>query len=174
MNKNKLNYSLTNIDIEKYLGTEHIIKYSDLNKYQNIDQAFGDNKFLILLIESGRNRGHWVCLLRYNDGTIEQFDSYSGKIDSELKFITSSMRRNLHENNCILTQLLRNRKSIWSKYRYQKLDNDVDTCGRWIILRILMFVEGGMELDHFENWFLLRKNQRQLSNDEICCELIKF
>jgi len=147
MNKNKLNYSLTNTDIEKYLGTGHIIKYSDLNKYQNIDQAFGDNNFLIVLIESHRNSGHWVCLLRYNDGTIEQFDSYSGKIDSELKFITSSMKRNLHENNCILTQLLRNRKTIWSKYRYQKLDNDVDTCGRWIILRILMFVEGGMELD---------------------------
>ena len=175
MNKNKLNYSLTNSDIELYIGEGHIMKYSDLNRFQNIDQAFDDNNFLILLIESHRNSGHWTCLLKYDDGTIEQFDSYGGKIDSELKFITSSMKRNLHENNCVLTQLLRRSgKTVWSKYQYQKLDNDIDTCGRHVILRVLMFLEGGVELDQYENWFKMRAKKLDVSNDQLVVEFIKF
>ena len=40
MNKNKMNYSLTNKDIEKFLGPDHIIKYSELSKYDDIDDVF--------------------------------------------------------------------------------------------------------------------------------------
>ena len=33
MNKSKLNYSLTNVDIDNFLGPNHIIRYRDLARY---------------------------------------------------------------------------------------------------------------------------------------------
>jgi len=174
MNKNKMNYSLTNRDIERFLGPNHIIKYSDLSKYDDIDDVFGDNNFVVVLIESKPRTGHWTNLLRYDDGTIEQFDSYQGQIDGELKYVTNTMKHNLHEINYALTELLHKRKTIWSKYRYQKLDDDVDTCGRHILLRILMFVEGGMKLPEYEKWFKMMKKQMKMTNDELVCALIRL
>ena len=70
MNKSKLNYSLTNVDIDKFLGPNHIIRYRDLARYSTIDQVFGDSNFVVVLIESKLNSGHWVCLIKYSDGTI--------------------------------------------------------------------------------------------------------
>ena len=174
MNKNKMSYSLTNKDIEKFLGPDHIIKYSELSKYDDIDDVFGNNNFVVVLIVSKLNSGHWTNLLRYNDGTIECFDSYSGKIDDELKYVTNTMKHNLHEIDYTLTELLHKRKTIWSKYRYQRLEGGIDTCGRWVILKIIMFVEGKMKLDYFENWFRKMKKQMKMSNDELVCDLIRL
>ena len=175
MNKNKMSYSLTNKDIEKFLGPNHIIKYSELSKYDDIDDVFGDNNFVVVLIESKRNMGHWTNLLRYDDGTIEQFDSYEGTIDGELKYVSNTMKHNLHEINFALTELLHKRKTVWSTYRYQRLEDGIDTCGRWVILRIIMFVNGGMKLDAFENWFKMMKKQfSKASNDELVCDLIRL
>ena len=128
MNKNKMSYSLTNKDIEKFLGPDHIIKYSELSKYDDIDDVFGDNNFVVVLIESKRNMGHWTNLLRYDDGTIEQFDSYEGTIDGELKYVANTMKNNLHEINYALTELLHKRKTVWSTYRYHFLNIDIDIC----------------------------------------------
>ena len=117
-NKNKMNYSLTNRDIEQYLGTNHIKKYSDLADYDDIDDVFGNDNFVILLIEDHINSGHWVSILRYDDGTIEQFDPYDGNIDAELKYISKQMREKLNEVNLTLTDMLKERKSVSSGYRF--------------------------------------------------------
>ena len=47
MNKNKMSYSLTNKDIEKFLGPNHIIKYSELSKYDDIDDSLVDGGRLV-------------------------------------------------------------------------------------------------------------------------------
>ena len=65
-----LSYFITNYDFYKLLDTPKIIKYADL-EYFNFNQLLPKNKsYLIVLLESELNKGHWVCLLRYNN-TIE-------------------------------------------------------------------------------------------------------
>ena len=94
--KNSIEYSLSNVDIERYVGRGHIIKYSDLSNFDNIDDVFNGNSFVIVLIESKPFCGHWCCMLRY-DNTIEIYDSYGGSIDNELKYISKQMKIELGE-----------------------------------------------------------------------------
>jgi len=173
---NKINYSITNTDIDKYLGNGHIIKYCDLEKYDDISDVFGDDAYVVILVQSKANNGHWVCLLQYDDGTVEQFDSYSGKIDSELKYISEAQQELLGEDEPLLTQLItRSRcKTVWSKYRFQKLNDNIDTCGKHCLLRIIMFVLGHKTIDQYTTWFKNLAKSQGCSNDELVCRLITF
>ena len=173
MNKSKLNYSLTNVDINNYLGSGHIIRYRDLARYSTIDDVFGDSNFVVVLIESKLNSGHWTCLLRYPDGNIGQFDSYDGSIDGELNFISQEMRNKLGEKNNILTSLLKNRKTSWSKYRFQRLDQGIDTCGKHVVLMILMFLKENMTIAQYTTWFKGLMKKLELDGDALVCLLIQ-
>jgi len=172
-NKNKLNYSLTNIDIDRFLGSGHIIRYRDLARYSTIDQVFGDHKFVVILVESKLNSGHWVNLILYPDGTIEQFDSYNGSIDHELNFINKNIRGKLGEDDKLLTNLLKNRKTVCSKYQFQRLDPSIDTCGKHCVLRILMFLKEGLTLGEYTKWFKGMMRHLHLDGDDLVCLLIE-
>ena len=173
MNKSKLNYSLTNVDINNFLGPNCIIRYRDLTRYSTIDQVFGDSNFVVVLIESKLNQGHWVCLINHSDGTIEQFDSYNGTIDHELNFISKETRGKLGEMNNLLTNLLKNRKTVYNKYQFQKLDPGVDSCGEHCVLRILMFLKEGMTIAQYTTWFKGLMKKTGLDGDNLVCLLIQ-
>lgn len=106
-----------------------IMKYNELAKVQDIDQIFKTQCVIILLtIEGGNNPvGHWILLMDKGK-TIEHFDSYGLDIDEEL--------HKTHENP-YLSRLIRDsrRRVIQSSRQYQRLKEDVDTCGRWCVLR---------------------------------------
>ena len=177
--KNSIEYSLSNVDIERYVGRGHIIKYSDLSNFDNIDDVFNGNSFVIVLIESKLNSGHWTTMLRY-DNTIELFDSYSGTLDNELSFISKQMKIELGENEHILTELLKKsgHKVVVNKYKFQsekKINGmDVDSCGKWCLLRILMFVCANMQLKEFVNFVKTNAKKLNLRNDEFVCKCITF
>ena len=49
MNKNKLDYSMTNFDIDKFgFGGRHIVRYRDLLKCDDINDLFGEDDFVII------------------------------------------------------------------------------------------------------------------------------
>ena len=73
---NKINYSITNTDIAKYLMSPNIVKYGDISTMDGIDELFNGGCYVIILVESEENSGHWCLCLRYDDDIIEQFDSY--------------------------------------------------------------------------------------------------
>ena len=174
MNKNLINYSITNTDIENYLMSPNIVKYGDISNMNDIDELFNGGCYVIILVESEENSGHWCLCLRYDDDIIEQFDSYGGKIDNEMKYISSDQKLKLNEENNELANILQGYKVVVSKYRFQKLDPNIDTCGKWTLLRILMFVLGHMEIDEFTQWFKKLAKEERCSNDELVCRLITF
>ena len=175
MEKNTIEYSLSNVDIERYVGRGHIKKYSDLSNFDNIDDVFNDNSFVIVLIESKPSAGHWCCMLRY-DNTIELYDSYSGTLDNELNYISKQMKIELGENEHILTELLKKsgHKIVVNKYKFQSEKNNVDTCGKWVLLRILIFVCANMQLKEFVNFVKTNAKKLNLRNDEFVCKCITF
>ena len=126
-------------------------------------------------MESKLNSGHWTTMLRY-DNTIELFDSYSGTLDNELPFISKQMKFELGENEHILTELLKKsgHKIIVNKYKFQSEKNNVDSCGKWCLLRILMFVCANMQLKEFVNFVKTNAKKQNLSNDEFVCKCITF
>jgi len=174
INRNLINYSLSNIDIAMYLDNPNIVKYADLDdNFNSIDQVFDGYPYVIILIESGLNKGHWCCLTRYGN-SVEIFDSYGGTIDTELSYISKQMKAKLGETDNCLANLLKKSvyKTVVNEHKFQSESNNVDTCGRHVVLRILMFLCGGMHLNEYMKWFKDAVRKLKLSNDELVVKLI--
>jgi len=151
----RINTPMTNDDLERHSGVkpEDIIKYSDLKNYSKIEELLPTDKSTrIILIEDRYNHGHWVCILRYGK-TIEYFNSYGCKWDSDWKFINKMMRMILGQSTNEMSRLMHQAekdgwKTIWNKKRFQKLDDSIQTCGRWCVFRIET-MKIGYSLDEF-------------------------
>lgn len=177
-----LSSMLSDSDIVNYLGGEaqhKILKYSELANYSNLDELLPEAKdYKVILTESKRNQGHWCCLLKYptKEGCVyEWFDSYSGMPDSELKFIPASVRRMLGETKHHLTRLLKTAKPneavIYNKKKFQALNDNVDTCGRWVVARIF-FSQVGYTLNDFINKVEEIEQRTGKPSDIIVCDWV--
>jgi len=140
---------MTDADLERHTGVkpQDIIKYSDLKNYNDIQELLPTNKsFKIILIEDEKNSGHWVSIMRYGK-TIEYYNSYGAKYDTDWKFINRMKRLILGESTNEMTRLMDKAvkdgfKVIWNTKRHQKIGNRIQTCGRWNIMRIEMMKMG--------------------------------
>mgnify|MGYP003649581326 CR=1 FL=1 len=133
---------MTNFDLEKYLeiNPSDIIKYSELSDYHSIEQLLPKkDSFKVLLIEDKTNSGHFVGLFRF-DKTIEYFNSYGAKWDTDWRFIPRMVRIILGQATNDLTRLFTQAKKdgfnvVWNKKRLQKLSPTIQTCGRFVAMR---------------------------------------
>jgi hypothetical protein len=171
----KVNKPLSDADIREYLPDAKIITYSDLEKYESIDQLLPKEKdYVIILYEYEENSGHWTCLLKY-DNTIEFFDPLGNKDKTILGWIPFHVRKMLNEDEDFLTDLLEKAKS---KYRVvvNKLkveNNDASTCGRHVVFRILSFLAENEDLPEYQKQLLhLKKRFKNMNYDEIITQII--
>nr|WPF46842.1 MAG: putative cysteine protease [Lake Baikal virophage 14] len=171
----RMRTNITDLDLERYFPeTNHyknnVIKYSELANFKSIEEILPNNRsYKIILIEDNYNSGHWTCLLRYDD-TIEWFDSYGLQPDGELKFINVVKRRLLGEGRRILSELLskvKDKKVVYNNVKLQKLNNQSTTCGRWVILRILMMKNFFYDLKEFQDFIKKYKKEIGLGADEL-------
>lgn len=139
-----LAYFGSNVDITRALGcgNNKIIKYSELARYNSIEEILpNDFDYIIILIENNFNSGHWVCLIRMKN-IIECFNSYGIPIDSEFRFVPDWIERWLREDTRFLSKLIKNAPDrftiISNKVKFQSDSDMVATCSRWVIFRIEM------------------------------------
>ena len=142
---NNLQYNLSyfgsNEDIMTALncGPDNIIKYSELKNYNSLIELLPNRfDFKIILLETARNSGHWVCVIRIGN-IIECFNSYGVTIDSEFRFIPDVVERMLGESTRFLKKLIKKNtifQIVNNTYEFQSKSTDVATCSRWVILRI--------------------------------------
>ena len=99
--KAQLNYFMTNFDFDLFLkdGTSKVVKYGELDeKYTTFEQLLPNTKdYVIILIESQVNTGHWVCIIR-NDNVFEYFDPYGYTHKKTLSFISDYMNKHVLDN----------------------------------------------------------------------------
>lgn len=117
------------------------LTYDQLAPFKSFEQLFKGYKAAIVLLipETGNNpkAGHFICLLDH--GThVEHFDSYGLDVDEEIK-ITQEHH---------ITQLFNKEKRpmVTNTKKLQRFANDINTCGRWVVARILL---SNLELDGF-------------------------
>jgi hypothetical protein len=174
--KDRIAKPLTDGDIEKHTGQREILKYSDLKNYKTIEDLLpADKSFVIILIEDRLNSGHWVCVMRYGK-TIEYFNSYGAKWDSDWKFINKMVRMILGENTNEMTRLMEGAKrdgwdTIWNKFRFQKLSSKIQTCGRWCVLRVEM-MKMGYTLPEFYDFIKKREKELGEKSDFIVSKFV--
>lgn len=148
---------ITDTDIRHYLDDESdkdVIKYSEIGNYKTLrDILPSNNSYKIILVESSYNNGHWISLYRKNK-TITIFNSYGGFPSSELNFVSNKNNKLLGQNikhlNILLENGLKNGfKIVYNKRKLQELKNGVNTCGKWVLLFIMLMENYDIDLKGF-------------------------
>lgn len=116
----------------------NVMNYRNLLGCKTLDEALGPHNALILLYESKKDFGHWTLVFRSPDGTIEHFDSYGYMPDQELIFVPKKFKKVYYNKIPHLTLLLYNSNEPVRFSQYKLQGEDVNTCGRWVAMRLLL------------------------------------
>ena len=174
--KKILNYSLSDSDLKSVLGQDlRIIKYADLDNFKSLNELLPhNNSYLVILIESEHNSGHWVCTSRRDD-TFVLFDSYGCDLREELDFISRAKNFILGNTKKELTDLIKNTSDccqiLYNKERLQSKNSGIASCGRWVCAYLSMF-KMGYDLREFLEFIYKKCEQSGLPPDIIVCQLI--
>ncbi len=158
---------LSNIDIEQILdGKTNIILYPDLYKYQSLDEILDPYEACIILYQTKKDFCHWCCITKRNNNLIEFFDPYGTFVDDQLKFIPENFRKQSKQDYPHLTWLLYNSpyQISYNEIRFQKLNQSIQTCGRWCVFRIIC---KDMDLYDFQKMIKQLTKKLNLTNDEL-------
>jgi hypothetical protein len=171
---NEMKKMIASNEFSKMLGRGvRVLKYSDLESYDDLNQIITQPKgYIILLIETEQNTGHYTALLKYNPNQFEFFDSYGLAPDQEFHFISMKIQSLLDESNHILTKLLKTLTQNGGTYSYnkmhlQQMKPDINTCGRFVCYRIFCFMKYNYSLNDFQKFLIANKKQSGMSYDEI-------
>lgn len=133
-------YPLSNDDINRVLGGTKIYAYPELKQYASLDDALDDKGRMVLLyLTENAQTGHWVCV--YKDGsTIRYFDPYGKPPENPKSWISRAQNAKYGQEQNYLSQLLRKtgKPVFYNTHAYQKIGDDVNTCGRHAIARLLL------------------------------------
>lgn len=139
--------------IEACQGETNVITHQELANVEDIYDLFGDNDNFIMLYETEPNYGHWVCVINHpEENTIEFFDPYGKKIDSQLSYISDpSIDDYPHLSELLLAS---GAKIIHNDQPLQKHSKDISSCGRHCILRVNM---RDIPLDQYQAMLMSKK-----------------
>jgi hypothetical protein len=119
-------------------GETKIMRYSDLDKYDTIEDVLEPYKSVVLLYPMQKEMGHWTLLFynRNDEGRpiIEFFDPYGYSVDAELNIASSKYKKTKRK----LARLLYKSKYPveYNQYKYQKDGSTINTCGRHVVNRL--------------------------------------
>jgi len=184
LSSNKVNKlvhkALSDEELKVILGKNlKIVMYPDLAKYTTIEQLLPNpNDYCIILIVESESKfnisGHWTALLRY-DGLFEYFDPYGNDVDVDLMtWMDRKTRARLHESTPYLTYLLKGRKYIYNKVKYEVLKKGVNTCGSHSSYRIYQFVKYSRTLEDYQKHMQDLSKQFGMGYDKIVASFVGF
>ena len=138
----KQKIALSNYEVNDILKDKtKILTYQYLNKIDNINELLEPYKNFILLYLSKPKFGHWVCVLKHPD-RIEFFDPYGGTYepDVELDEIDNHIKKITNQDFPYLSQLIYDSRYPveFNNYQFQQYGDDIQTCGRHCIMRVLL------------------------------------
>jgi len=174
--KKTLEYSLSDSDIRHILGHDcKIVEYCDLDQFESMDDLLPNEKdYVIVLIESKQNSGHW-CSITKSNKRITLMDSYGCKLEDELNFISKAMNRMLGNTKEELEKLIKSvpddYEVIYNKTKLQEEKPDISTCGRYNCAWIQMF-KMGYELEEFLRIIEEQCKSTGLPPDVLICKWI--
>lgn len=142
---------ISDAQIKKYLPDARIFKYSDLSKYNNIEELLShDKSYFILLIESSPNYGHWVSVSRLND-VIQYNDPYGLYPSTPIQWNSSNQNDKLGQEHKYLNKLFDKTplEVVYNCYDFQNDNSDIATCGRHVITYLTLMKENDLSLKDY-------------------------
>jgi hypothetical protein len=171
---------LTDRDLNHFgIPNENVIKYSTLANLKDIDEILPhDKSYKVILIEYERNSGHWVCIMRYGK-TLEYFnpfgllptdedfmddDRLNDTLDQEELFLNTLFEKETKENDFD--------EMVYNKVKFQSEDDDINTCGRHVVHRIVCMLDDNMHLEDYVKYMEDMKKKTGKSYDYIVTDII--
>lgn len=120
-------------------GKANIVLYRNIHKYKNIDELLHPHGAAYILFESKPHYGHWCCVFKQTNDTIEFFNPYGGFPDDSLELIDPEFRKQSNQDfpylSCLMYESPYN-ISI-NLNQFQEVSPDIKTCGRWCAVRMI-------------------------------------
>lgn len=132
---------LSGKDIERICNNQvKILPYEALMNIKTVDDFFKPYDSVALLYQTKQNYGHWVAVIRRSNKLVEFYDPYGIAIDTELQLSDYNLRNMGGVLTPHLSALLKseNYKVISNTTQLQKVKEHINTCGRYVALRILL------------------------------------
>ena len=177
LQSNNLSYFVTSTDLQSIFKNCKIVKYADLDNYMDIYQLIPNRMdFCFILTESEKNSGHWTLLIR-DDDVFEYFDSYGTSAKNILDYIPSFKNKQLDNNyrediGMIIKSIKPTDKFIYNKTKFQKEQEGINTCGRWVIARLSLFLSDNLNLKEFTKLMKAKAKNLKMTNDEFITFLV--
>jgi len=166
-----MEYFVTSTDLQAIFRNCKIVKYAGLDQYSDIYQLLPNRMdFVFLLTESEENSGHWTLIIR-DDNTFEYFDSYGTSQNNILDYIPSFKNKQLGNNYSedlgkMINSIKPSDKFIYNKTKFQKEQEGINTCGRWVIARLSLILSDDLNLKDFTKLMKTKAKKLKMSNDE--------
>lgn len=136
--------SLSDLDIRQLARAIHqpvrVMEYPELKNVRRLEDLDLAHSSIVLLLVTSRpgepTYGHWCLLFARpggnhpsgEDGAVEFFNSYGAMPDSDLYADSPYLTRLLYESGLPIS---------YNNYKFQRMAQDVNTCGRHCITRLL-------------------------------------
>ena len=172
-----IQYFITNFDLESKFPHCKIVKYADLDQYESIyDLLPNQMDFCFILTEAKHNEGHWTVLIR-NGSYFEYLDSYGDSPKSILDFIPKYMNSRLGNSwsqdlGKIIKSIKKTDKFLYNKFPLQQEMEGINTCGRWVILRVATFLKESLDNKAFVSYIKAQQRKVNKPFDEVICMLV--
>lgn len=129
-------------------GEANLMTNTEIKSARSIDDVLGKYGACIILYDKGSKPGHWSCIIKQPGNMLEFFCPYGLSIDEAINFTGGGAN---------LSNLIRNSnyKVYFSDHPLQKYKNDINVCGRYTGMRILL---RNMPLRSFINLFTKNSN----------------
>jgi hypothetical protein len=135
-------YALSDDDIRQLLGGDiKITTYPDLDKVHHLSELFDRKGRAILFVpQTDQTTGHWTALIK-NGREVEFFDPYGEEPEKQKSGLSGGKLAELRMKEPLLANLLDESgcKIYFNKVQLQELSNDVNTCGRHCVCRLLYY-----------------------------------
>jgi len=133
-------YPLSNDDINRILGGTKIYSYPELAEFPTLDDALDSKgRMVVLYLTEDRNTGHWVCV--WKDGkSVRYFDPYGNAPEVPKSWNTRLKNMRLGQAPNYMLKLLKGEglPVFYNAHPYQHQGDDVNTCGRHVVTRLLL------------------------------------
>jgi len=168
--------SISDALMRKYLPNCRILKYSQFKKFKSLSQLLPNNKdFIVILYETSPNSGHWCCIMKCDDN-YEYFDSYGKEPSNPLSWNKPDINKLLGQDKPYLDYLIdsSNIDTYYNDIDYQSTKNDINTCGRHCIFRILCMIKKDFNLKQYYKFMTTLKNKSNETYDTIVSYMINL
>jgi len=172
-----MDYFVTSTDLQAIFKNCKIVKYADFDNYKVIYQLLPNRMdFVFLLTESEKNSGHWTLIIRDNN-IFEYYDSYGTSPKNILDYIPSFKNKQLGNNygedlGKMIRSIKPTDKFIYNKTKFQKEAPNINTCGRWVIARLSLFLSDDLNLKEFTKLMKTKAKNLKMTNDQLITFLV--